>query len=86
MIFELIAQSLLVELRGWAACWKKYHRNQQERPSVRADHYMILRSPAEYSKHLRDGCSTNLLCRWTYREFPRVGGYCNHIYCAREYY
>ena len=47
-----LCSELLVELREWKRNHKKYHRNQQERPSIKAGHYMILRSPHEYhDKH-----------------------------------
>jgi hypothetical protein len=45
-----LREKLLAELRQWAGQWKTYHRNQQERPSIKAEHYMILRSPSEYGE------------------------------------
>lgn len=43
---ESLIELLLVELRAWAL---RHTKNRQERPSISAKSYMILRSPAEFS-------------------------------------
>ena len=46
-----IREQLLAELRAWVAkegTRERSHRNRQERPSISAQSYMILRAPAEF--------------------------------------
>mmetsp|Transcript_25585 Transcript_25585/g.71276 ORF Transcript_25585/g.71276 Transcript_25585/m.71276 type:complete len:502 (-) Transcript_25585:178-1683(-) len=64
---ELLDQ-LLVLLREWAA----RHEHHQERPNIRAQTYMILRSPTEFEKKLSVGSRRALTAQKKYEQNEKL--------------
>merc|ERR1712216_317797 len=64
---ELLDQ-LFVLLREWAA----RHAHHQERPNIRAETYMILRSPTEFCKKLSVGSRSASTAKKKYEQNERL--------------
>ena len=53
-----VSSNLLAELLAELQNWATRHKDHQDRPYIRAQTYMILRSPAEFEQQLSKGSRT----------------------------